>query len=252
MPPLPVDDAPARRRPFRIGDVVRDWFAWGLDYDYVGYWMTRSTLGRADPERYLLSAGSKAPVVLLPGVYERWQFLRPLADHLSGGGHPVHVVPALRWNTASVIESARIVSELIAERDLRGAIIVAHSKGGLIGKSAMLQDPQGRIDRMVAIATPFSGSVYARFLIGATLRAFSPRNATLMAMGAQLEVNSRITSIWGRFDPHIPGGSALSGATNIRLRSSGHFRILGTQELRTAVDAALDGPPADRDATSHP
>ncbi|THG32326.1 alpha/beta fold hydrolase [Naasia lichenicola] len=239
MPPTTDEDAPQDRQRLSPWGLLRNWVAWGLDYAYVGYWMTRSFVGHADPQQYLAHPGPKAPVVILPGVYERWQFLRPLADHLEGNGHPVHMVPELRWNTASVSDSARIVNGMIEERDLHGVIIVAHSKGGLIGKAAMLQDPRGRIDRMIAISTPFSGSIYARFLVGATLRAFSPNNATLRSLGAQLDANSRITSIWGAFDPHIPGGSALSGATNIRLRSSGHFRPLGTQELRDAVDRAL-------------
>jgi hypothetical protein len=247
MPPEVVTSAPSRRRapalPRRVRELAGNGVAWWLDYLFVGYWMTRDVFGRADPHAFLKRPGPRAPVVLIPGVYERWQFLRPIGDHLSKSGHPVHVLPALRWNTVSVSDGSKLVLDLLEERDLRSVIIVAHSKGGLIGKQAMLHDTSGRIDRMVAIATPFSGSVYARFLIGATLRAFSPTNAALRSLGAQLEVNSRITSIWGTFDPHIPGGSELSGATNIKLKASGHFRPLGTRELRDAVDAALDGPP---------
>ena len=40
-------------------------------------------------------------------------------------------------------------------------------------------------------------------------------------------MNPRITSIFGTFDPMIPGGSELPGARNIRLDVAGHFRILG-------------------------
>lgn len=247
MPPEVQSRAPSRPRTpaqlvRRARRLVGNGVAWWLDYLFVGYWMARDVFGRADPEAFLKNPGPKAPVVMIPGVYERWQFLRPVGDHLARNGHPVHVVPALRWNTASVADSAQLVLDLLAERDLRRVIIVAHSKGGLIGKQAMLRDADSRIDRMVAISTPFSGSVYARFLVGATLRAFSPNNAALKSLGAQLEVNSRITSIWGTFDPHIPGGSELSGATNITLKASGHFLPLGTRELRDAVDAALDGP----------
>jgi hypothetical protein len=32
--------------------------------------------------------------------------------------------------------------------------------------------------------------------------------------------------MYGRFDPHIPEGSELPGATNIVLGTGGHFRVL--------------------------
>jgi hypothetical protein len=45
----------------------------------------------------------------------------------------------------------------------------------------------------------------------------------------------RITSIFGQFDPHIPEGSELEGATNIRLDIGGHFRILSDADCIRAV-----------------
>ncbi|MFK5635597.1 MULTISPECIES: esterase/lipase family protein [unclassified Ornithinimicrobium] len=212
---------------------------WLLDYTYVAWWQAHGLLFRSDETAYLDPDAGGQPVVLLPGIYERWQFMRPVADLLHDRGHPVHVVARLRWNTSPVDASAQLVADYLEEHDLRGVLLVAHSKGGLIGKSVMLHEEAGRrVDRMVAIATPFSGSVYARLFLLPAVRALSPRDRTLRSLAEQLEVNSRITSIWGAFDPHIPGGSHLEGATNVRLRTSGHFRILGRPELLDAVARA--------------
>lgn len=219
--------------------LVRNGWAWLLDYGYVVRWQARGLLDRTDPADYRDPSATAAPVLLLPGIYERWQFLRPVADLLRGSGHPVHVLTRLRWNTAPVDASARHVADYLQAHDLRQVLIVAHSKGGLIGKYAMLHhDPEGRIARMIAIATPFAGSRYARFFLSRSIRAFSPRDRTLLRLGEQLEVNARITSIWGAFDPHIPGGSRLEGATNVPLRTSGHFRVVGSPELLAAVRQA--------------
>lgn len=223
----------------RIRHLFRNWFWWTLDYAYAIYWQLQGALFRGTPDHYLSAEATKQPVLLLPGVYEPWQFLRPLADHLRGNGHPVHVVPALGRNVQTVTASADVVTGFLAEHDLREVVVVAHSKGGLIGKMAMLRDDDGRIDRMFAIATPFSGSVYARYLVGGVLRAFSPGDATLRSLSAQLEVNSRITSAWAEFDPHIPGGSRLDGATNVVIPTGGHFRVMGSPQLLTALDHAL-------------
>jgi pimeloyl-ACP methyl ester carboxylesterase len=219
---------------------VRKAVAWWLDYLSVSWWQVRHFLDRRVPASY--AEGSLAPVVLLPGVYETWQFLRPVADRLSRDGHPVHVVRALGYNRSSVPDAAATVLRLLRERDLRGVVLVAHSKGGLVGKHLMaIDDAEGRVDRLVAINTPFAGSSYARYFPVRTIRAFSPTEPTLAMLAARHEANARVTSIFSEFDPHIPGGSALEGATNIRLPLLGHFRPLASRVLIEAVAREIAG-----------
>ena len=231
-------------------------WAWIRDYAYAFRYLAPAALDRHDPGAYRSGDGSKAPVLVLPGVYETWQFLRPLIERLHGEGHPVHVVTTLRHNAAPVPASADLVAAYLTEHDLHEVTILAHSKGGLIGKYVMLlRDPAARVSRMVAVATPFGGSIYARYIPLPSIRIFSPRDATTVLLGADREVNARITSIFGEFDPHIPGGSALLGARNVRLDGEGgHFRLLGTARLLAEVDQALATPPepspSDRDAAA--
>jgi triacylglycerol lipase len=228
--------------------LLRGWF-WLLDYVYVAYWQVQGFLFRVDPSDYHADpAASAAPVLLIPGIYETWQFMRPVADLLRDRGHPVYAVTGLGWNTKTIRDSAELVAAYLEEHDLRNVVLVAHSKGGLIGKYTMLRrDPDSRIDRMVAIATPFSGSIYARYALTRTIRDFSPADTTVRMLGEHLDVNRRITSIWPSFDPHIPGGSRLDGATNLVLDGSGHFRIFGTRELLAAVEHAVDQAAVDQE-----
>lgn len=186
------------------------------------------------PESY--AAGAARPVVILPGVFEQWNFLRPIANRLAAAGHPVHVIPELRLNAGSIPTAARRVGAFLASRDLRGVALVAHSKGGLIGKAAMLEDVEGRIDRLVAVATPFSGSRMAHYTLVPALRAFRPAHPVIRRLVLERDVNARITSIFPSFDPHIPEGSAIEGGTNVRLDVVGHFRVL---EEPAAIDAVL-------------
>jgi hypothetical protein len=107
------------------------------------------------------AAGDKRPVVILPGVYETWHYLRPVAEALNAAGHPVHVVTTLGFNHRPIPDSARQVWRRIRELGLEHVTIAAHSKGGLIGKHLLaFDDTEGRIDRVVAIATPFAGSAH--------------------------------------------------------------------------------------------
>lgn len=177
-----------------------------------------------------------APVVLVPGVYESSTFLEPLGALLAAAGHRVHVLPTLGYNRGPIPDAARALRELLAAEQLTGAVVVAHSKGGLIGKLAMTQDPDGPIAGMVAIATPFAGSRYARWVPLRAVRAFVPTDAALVALAAERAVNARIASVYSRFDPHIPDCCALVGAAvNVELATPGHFRLLADPRLPGVV-----------------
>lgn len=212
---------------------------WLQDYLYAAGWQVRGVLSRVQPGSF--HQGHRQPVVIIPGVYENWQFMMPLIQCIHDAGHPVHVVTVLQRNKLEVPVAARMVAQHIEEAGLQDAAIVAHSKGGLIGKYTMLMlDPEQRIDRMITVCTPFSGSRYARYMLLPTLRIFSPRNALTLELAREEAINSRITSVYGPFDPHIPEGSVLPGATNIELPTAGHFRILGDPETARIIVEQLN------------
>ncbi|WP_045729461.1 esterase/lipase family protein [Pseudarthrobacter chlorophenolicus] len=211
---------------------------WVQDYEYAAMCQVEGVLSRVQPGSF--HQGTRNPVVIIPGVYENWQFMLPLIQRIHDAGHPVHVVTVLQRNKLEIPAAARLVSQHIEEAGLRDAAIVAHSKGGLIGKYAMLMmDPEHRIRKMITVCTPFSGSSYARYMLLPSLRMFSPRNALTLELAREEAINSRITSIYGPFDPHIPEGSILPGATNIALPTAGHFRILGDPETARIITEQL-------------
>jgi triacylglycerol lipase len=215
---------------------------WGQDYAYAAYWQLRGTLrpGRRDSFR----SGSARPILVIPGVWEPWGFLGPVIDALHKAGHPVFVVSALGRNSRPVPDAARTVAGFLNQHDLHDVVIVAHSKGGLIGKFVMGElDPTDRITSMVAICSPFAGSEYARYLAVPSLRAFSPSDPTTLKLQANIETNARITTIAGVFDPHIPNIVGLEGATNITIQDGGHFRLLDKPEVLDIV-VEIAGRPA--------
>ncbi|MEU1973014.1 alpha/beta fold hydrolase [Microbacterium sp. NPDC019599] len=211
---------------------------WGNDYVYAARWQLRGTLRPGRREDF--ASGEDRPIVIIPGVWEPWGFMRPVIDALKDAGHPVHVVPALGRNSRPVADAARVVAGFVADNDLTDVVLVAHSKGGLVGKYLMSElDDEHRITGMVAICTPFAGSDYARFMTSRTLRAFSPNDPTTLMLQKNLEVNARITTIAGIFDPHIPRIVELEGAANVRVEDGGHFRLLAHPDvLRAVVEVA--------------
>lgn len=226
------------------GRLLRQTWWRARDYAAVLRWQAEGALARVDPEELRHPERPVGPpVVLLPGVYESWHFLLPLARFLHEHGLRVHVLPELRNNRKPVQHAAAVLGRYLVAQDLRGAVLVAHSKGGLVGKLAMLRDdPDGRIDSMIAVNTPFAGSAYARYFLVPSVRAFLPTDATIVALGGELSVNSRITSVYSDWDPHIPAGSALDGARDVVLTTPGHFRPLADPELHALLLERLLSP----------
>jgi len=288
----PDGDAPARaQRPGLIGRAL--W--WAADYLYAARRQLAIlslpwAIGRPRPTPRAWDHGSSTlpELVLLPGVYEHWTFLRPLGDALSAAGYRVTVVHGLGLNRRGIPDTAERLGAILAATPpaAAGRVLVAHSKGGLIGKHLLVTsgaaaaaaaealaggdpgdaaagatapadsdttspaaglDPDAAsaaeaplgVRGLVAVCTPFAGSRRARFLLGdPSIRAFLPDDETIVMLGRETSVNGRIVSVFGRYDPHVPDGSALDGATNIEVAAVGHFRPLSAPVTYQAV---LDG-----------
>ncbi|QEA29577.1 MULTISPECIES: esterase/lipase family protein [Microbacterium] len=213
---------------------------WCADYAYAGFWQLRAMFDRTDPASF--TSGSGARIVVLPGVYETWKFMQPLVAAMHERGHPVQVVDTLHRNRRPVVEMAQSVGDFLERHDLTDVILVAHSKGGLAGKLVMTGPAAGRVRSMLAIATPFGGSSYARLMLSRTLREFAPDDPGIVSLTQRRSVNDRIVSIYAEFDPHIPEGSELVGAKNVRLDTGGHFRILAHPRVLAELAVLAEEP----------
>jgi triacylglycerol lipase len=205
------------------------WYYWVLDYIYIGIWQVLGFFRKTDIQSFLQPTWQtdKKQVIMLPGIYERWDFMKPVAKVLIAAGYSVHVVEGLGYNTSNVKQAAEIVEAYVVKNNLKNCVIVAHSKGGLIGKYILSKGTnRQRFNGLVALNTPFNGSLYAYLLPFASLRIFTPSSPLLKLLAKDEAVNEKIVSIYNRFDPHIPGGSFLKGARNARLSGYGHFRII--------------------------
>jgi pimeloyl-ACP methyl ester carboxylesterase len=214
--------------------------SWALDYLYAGVrQLAFLTEGRRPPARWRTGDLAKPQVVLLPGVYEHWSFLRPLGDALNADGHRVLAVHGMGVNRRPIAATAAGVARALARvaAPEAGRVIVAHSKGGLIGKHLLLDERADALGLrgLVAVCTPFAGARRARLFTDPSIRALLPSDETIVMLGNSTSVNGRIVSVFGTFDPHIPDGSALDGATNVRVPAAGHFRVLGAPETLLAV-----------------
>ena len=213
-------------------------FYWFLDYWYVARMQLLSLFIRNNPEKYRNKNGY--PILLIPGVYENWRFISPIAKVLFKEGYDVRVIAGLGYNRGTVEAMADVVAEYIQTNKIQNAIIVSHSKGGLIGQYLLsfMKSPY-EIKGLVSLNAPFTGSRYAYLLPFRSLRIFIPNSKILKYLALNRTVNNKIISIYGLFDPHIPTGSNLEGAENVQLPIYGHFRVVNDARVHEAILSSI-------------
>lgn len=227
------------RRVRHAAEILQDWGQAGMDLAAAGY----SRLRNHTPSAHAQSECSEIPLVVLPGVLEPWRYLLPLGSWLSAQGHPVHYVRGLGLNLGNLESSVVHVLELLDTEQISGAVFVAHSKGGLIGKAALASPAlEGRVLGMVTLATPFRGSgLGGRFqrlplVKRSPLGMFVQGSDALVSLEAQEHVNSHIVTMTPEWDQVVaPESTWLPGATNVTLPVAGHFRPLRDPEVWAAM-----------------
>lgn len=201
--------------------------SWIHDYFYA---LGRHFLFYKPVEQYLWRVKKdKEPIVLIPGLFERHDFLSAFADSLSLAGHPIYFSKELGRNVKNIADSAKIIEKLILDNNLQNIIIVSHSKGGLIGKYLLtFSEVKGRIKKIITIATPWEGSRLFRLYLHKSFKELRPNSDIIEELRNHKEVNEKIVSIFGKSDNVIwPIESCkLKGAKNIEVNTYGHHKIL--------------------------
>lgn len=217
--------------------------AWLIDYAYALRGTLASLVHREPPGHYRghVVAG-KTPVILVQGVSLKWAFMKDFGDRISLLGHPVYIVPELGNNVYDIPSSAAMLRALIEKENLSGVIIVAHSKGGLIGKYVLVHhNADNRVRGIVAIATPFSGSALAKLVPRDSYKELRTDSELIKELGKHSTINKRIISIIPEYDNHVwaERGSFLDGAAeNIEVPVSGHHKVLFSKVvLATVLDS---------------
>lgn len=220
--------------------------AWIKDYIYLVSISASTYFIRRPPAHYKnMTKQGLAPIVFLPGIFERWTFLKPLADHISKLGHPVYVVPQLGSNNLlDIPTSAKIVYEVISKNNLSNVVIVGHSKGGLIGKYLMLhEDKREDIIGLIAVATPFHGSSIGKFFPHYSVAELLTDSGVIKYLDKHVEINKKIISIIPTYDNIIwhKDGSHLEGALeNLVVPVLGHHRILADRGVWNIITKWID------------
>ncbi len=202
---------------------------WGEDWKCILKGELDSMGHSKPPKNYLgFAKNGYPPVILLPGITRKWGFLKNLADKISEAGYPVYALPDLGRNMMTIPHSARIVEKLLASQNIKGAILIGHSKGGLMAKYLLAESPERkRIKAAIAIATPFLGSEIARLSLSKAYQELTPESKIVRELARNKTVNRKIYSLIPIYDNLLPQqNSYLPGGRNLIIQTRGHHTIV--------------------------
>lgn len=163
--------------------------------------------------------------------------------HLSKKGYRIHIVPDISYNKDTIEKEAQKIHTYLEKNDLENVIIIAHSKGGLIGKHYMQDDntADNRVIRLIALATPFSGSYLAGRSPLVQMKELAPNQGVILKLDSQQKPNNQIVSIFPHWDNHVTheNKSYLKGAKNIKVNIPGHHRLLFDARVLKLIEQEL-------------
>lgn len=131
-----------------------------------------------------LTAGTKRPVVIVPGFLGRSEVFIPLQAALNDAGHPCYILP-LGFQVGNALPKSTQLSELLSRHDLRDCFVLAHSYGGLIAIGSLLNQ-ETRIRKAWLLGAPLFGTIVTGLAYGLAL---------VMAVWG-LAVENHLAALW--------------------------------------------------------
>ena len=118
-------------------------------------------------------------------------------------------------------------------------VLVAHSMGGLVCRSYLARHGSDRVERLITIASPHSGSELARIGIGKNAREMEPGSLWLKDL-AQAGLPVPAVAIRTPHDNFVmpQDNQRLPGAIDVALEGIGHLAVLFTRRTTTELIAA--------------
>lgn len=185
--------------------------------------------------------GSRGNVILIPGLYEKYNFLKNIGDHLNSKGYKIHVLAKLKYNNCTIEIGSNILEEYIKANKLEKVILISHSKGSLIAKYFLDNSKfRNKVIRVITIASALNGS-YLAFLAPLFYKDLLPSSNLIKKLKKETVNSSNFLNLYPQTDNHIiPNKNLLiEGAKNIMVDIKGHTLILTSNKTLKIIDKYL-------------
>jgi len=174
------------------------------------------------------------PVVLIPGWGDVGSRMEPLSQRMQAEGWPAESVYVLNFvnpigsNIAHADELAVAVDSLLERNPWASEVdIVAHSMGGLASRWYLQNDGQGKVRRLVTLASPHRGTVASVMAPGPGGDEMRPGSPFLTQLDSVLPAGVEGFTIRSEIETHIiPNESAtLPGVPDTVLCCNMHWTL---------------------------
>jgi pimeloyl-ACP methyl ester carboxylesterase len=234
----------------RIPQLLRAWAAEVLHAPLVFCWR-QPFRSRAEPDFLPMRPSGRRGVVLVHGFVCNRGFWNPWMRALRARGIPFAAVN-LEPPFGSIDRYPQTIDAAVsrvASATGHPPVIVAHSMGGLAARAWLaLTSDEGRVHRVVTIATPHHGTWLARWsrtLNGHEMKLDGPWLRDLEARERHGD-SSRFVCFFGHCDNIVfPTGTAtLQGADNRHIEATAHVQMAHHPAIMRTVLSLLEGEPS--------
>ena len=236
----------------------------------LSLWIQYLTGPFRTPPPPLTAGADKRPVVIVPGFICRPSIYKKMQAAIHAAGHPCHII-SLGYQVSNLLGKGRKFSAYFDQHKIDDAYVVAHSMGGLIVSSALVQG-ETRVRHGWTLGAPIWGTnivwvVYAvvalsvamnvgsgwnwalvllAFFLSPGLRQMAPGSDFLEFTSKHYDEMDNITSVFCQFDTIVfsslkkePGSSSRFGRpTDVLFPEAGHNNIaMGDNAIEALVKA---------------
>jgi len=232
--------APAQRLgPYGVLRLVATEFR-ALLADNFWYLPFESLALRPDPGP---AAGTRTAVVLVHGYLSNRGYFAPMVRWLEARGVAAIHVPNYRSVFSSIEGSVGELHAAIERACSAGApkvVLVCHSMGGLLARRYLREHGEGRVARLVTIASPHHGTVLSKVGVGEHARQMCQGSDFLLSLErAEAEKSPTVpaVSIYSVHDNLVSpqDTSRLPWARNVAVAGVGHVAIIAWEPVYALV-----------------
>lgn len=235
------------RRPLRVRTIATESAAFLAAAVLMSAHRSRQNHRRQNtrPRDGSASGGHLPPVLLIHGILCNGGVWRPLVRRMIAAGFDdINVLDLYPLFADIEAHAAKVVQALCAiQHRNAGArvVIVAHSMGGLVARTALRQAGSAVIARIITLGTPHHGTAIACRVPLAPTRQMCPNSNWLRRLNADQEgrFDVPVTSLYSPEDTLIapPGSAMLVGARAIAIEALGHLAlVVSPRALREVLD----------------
>ena len=185
-----------------------------------------------------VTAGTRPPVVLVPGFLGKGLEFARLRKALSAQGYPVYI-PRLGSQIGDIFTKSRQLAAYLARPELEGCILIGYSLGGWVSL-ALPAEALTRIRQIVTVGVSFQGSRMSYCLpMFIAAHQLMPNSNFIRSQQPRLaQLRSAVVNIHARHDEiTLPARTnKLRGSRQVSCAVSGHLNLVLS---RQGIDTIL-------------